>query len=336
MAGKRRPTRWWWSDWMADQGVRAVSLAARGLWMDMLAIMAEGEPVGHLTEPSGRRMSPASLAARVGADPETVTALLDELHEQKVFSRTMGGVIYSRRMVRDQSYLEAQSNFGHKGGNPVLLATSRKKREKLPTDKGADKPPDNHPPYSPMPITKKDNISTTTSPSAARALSGAHEADHPDPGAPSTEGGAGGGGIDDSGGDGMPPVPSLLPDIEAMVARIWGAARTRHGSDEATVREWLDLGLEPEVILARIAAVATDEAEKGSRSPTALRFFDRAVRSSSPPPRRDVSGTAPIEWDARIRTYRDRGFWLRDHWGPTPEERGCQAPPATRRKHGYG
>ena len=31
-------------DWRGDQALRVVSLAARGLWIEMLSIMHEGQP----------------------------------------------------------------------------------------------------------------------------------------------------------------------------------------------------------------------------------------------------------------------------------------------------
>jgi len=35
-------------DWRGDQALRAVSIAARGLWMECLCIMHEAKPYGHL------------------------------------------------------------------------------------------------------------------------------------------------------------------------------------------------------------------------------------------------------------------------------------------------
>lgn len=337
--GRRRPTNWWWSDWMADRGVRSVSLAARGLWIDMLALMADGNPVGHLTEPNGKRMSPSTLARQIGADPEEILPLLEELNDHGVYSRTKGGLIYCRRMVRDERRSRVARESGALGGNPALLASRGKKKENPPLDKGAAKGEDNHTDNPPFPYTKEDIYITTTSPSAARTHARTHEDAPPETEAPSPDGGAGGGGDERDGGVGTPHGSSLLSDIEALVARAWGAARTRHRTDEDTVTDWLGSGLEPEEILHRIGTVAVAEVERGSRPPTALRFFDRAVRQGPAPEtarRSETPGTSPIQWDARVRTFRTRQFWLRDHWGPPPGERGCWAPADTLRKHGYG
>ena len=37
------------ADWRADPRLRMCSLAARGLWIELMSYMHEGEPYGHLT-----------------------------------------------------------------------------------------------------------------------------------------------------------------------------------------------------------------------------------------------------------------------------------------------
>jgi hypothetical protein len=77
------------------------SLAARGLWADMLALMHEATPYGHLLI-NGKAPDAKQLAALVGARPGEVQFCLNELDGAGVFSRTAEGVVYSRRMVRDR------------------------------------------------------------------------------------------------------------------------------------------------------------------------------------------------------------------------------------------
>jgi hypothetical protein len=92
-------------DWRGDQALRAVSLSARGLWVEMLTIMHEASPYGHLIL-GGRGVSNDVLARMAGASMEEVGALLSELESAGVFSRTRKDVIYSRRMVKDHSRSE--------------------------------------------------------------------------------------------------------------------------------------------------------------------------------------------------------------------------------------
>lgn len=93
------------ADWRADPALRMCSLAARGLWVEMLSIMHEAEPYGYLLV-NGRPVTDAQLAVLAAAPSDQVPSLLDELETAGVFSRTRKGVIFSRRMVRDEKKSE--------------------------------------------------------------------------------------------------------------------------------------------------------------------------------------------------------------------------------------
>jgi hypothetical protein len=92
-------------DWRGDQALRAVSIAARGLWIEMLCIMHEASPYGHLIL-GGRAVSNDVLARVAGLGVEECGTLLAELESAGVLSQTRKGVIYSRRMVKDHSRSE--------------------------------------------------------------------------------------------------------------------------------------------------------------------------------------------------------------------------------------
>ena len=116
----RRPaSQFYWGDWLNCQEVRAVSLAARGLWMDMLCYMRQGEPVGHLTHHDGRPISPAQLARTVGESVRVVERLLAELERAGVPGKAENGAYTSRRMLRDeqeyQRYRAGQAEAGKRG-----------------------------------------------------------------------------------------------------------------------------------------------------------------------------------------------------------------------------
>ena len=49
---KRPAFQFYPGDWLHDTAVRACSLAARGLWIDMLSLMHQGHPYGNLTLPA--------------------------------------------------------------------------------------------------------------------------------------------------------------------------------------------------------------------------------------------------------------------------------------------
>ena len=92
----------YWNDWDKDPGLRLCSLAAQGLWMRCLCLMARARPAGYLLIGT-RPCTAAQLAELIGKDHETVTALLDELGRNEVFATTRSGTIYNRRMVRGSS-----------------------------------------------------------------------------------------------------------------------------------------------------------------------------------------------------------------------------------------
>ncbi|KQT52257.1 MULTISPECIES: hypothetical protein [unclassified Aureimonas] len=107
------------ADWRADPALRMCSLAARGLWIEMLAIMHEAEPRGHLLI-NGKAVSVRHLSSLVGASEEQVADLMSELAEAGVYSAKRNGVLYSRRMERDENKSRKLRDNGKLGGNPSL------------------------------------------------------------------------------------------------------------------------------------------------------------------------------------------------------------------------
>ena len=124
------------SDWRGDVTLGPCSLAARGLWMEMLCIMSEAEPRGSLMK-GGRSYTTKQLAALARSTVDEVEGLLAELEAEGVFSRDGDGTIYSRRMRRDIEKEAKDKANGRLGGNPGL-----KPREYAgvnPSDKDEDK-----------------------------------------------------------------------------------------------------------------------------------------------------------------------------------------------------
>src|SRR5664279_3080026 len=85
------------ADWRADPALRMCSLAARGLWMEMLAVMHESDPRGSLLI-NGNNIGTKQLASLCGATLRETIALLKELDAAGVFGRAEDGTIFSRRM----------------------------------------------------------------------------------------------------------------------------------------------------------------------------------------------------------------------------------------------
>lgn len=108
------------ADWRKDPELRVCSIAARGLWIDMIALMHEGDPYGHLVV-NGVAVSDVQLARLVGESVTAVRKLLAELESHNVFSRNDMGVAYSRRMVADEHIRNVRAESGKLGGNPTLM-----------------------------------------------------------------------------------------------------------------------------------------------------------------------------------------------------------------------
>jgi hypothetical protein len=109
------------ADWRADPALRMCSLAARGLWMEMLSLMHEADPRGSLLI-NGKNVSAKQLAGLCGATVRETISLLAELEAAGVFSRADDGTIFSRRMKRDDEKAERDKANGKAGGNPRLNA----------------------------------------------------------------------------------------------------------------------------------------------------------------------------------------------------------------------
>lgn len=107
--------------------LRTCSLAARGLWIEMLCVMSEAEPRGYLLR-RGRPVGMKELSVFAGTTVEIVERLVKELDQAGVFSRTPEGTIFSRRMVRDEENAARSRANGAKGGNPALKASVDEKQ----------------------------------------------------------------------------------------------------------------------------------------------------------------------------------------------------------------
>jgi hypothetical protein len=117
---KQKPWfKFWPSDWRGDEKLRVCSLAARGLWIECLALMHKAEPYGHLLV-NGVPPTIQELGKLVTATAGETTRMLEELKNKGVCSVTEAGVIFSRRMVRDKAKEQKASENGKRGGNPML------------------------------------------------------------------------------------------------------------------------------------------------------------------------------------------------------------------------
>lgn len=148
---KRPAFQFYPADWRKDPALSTCSLAARGLWIELVCIAHESDEYGVLSI-AGKAMTVQQIARAVGESPAVVQKLLAELEDSGVFSRNEQGCILSRRMVRDEHIRNVRADAGRLGGNPNLLKQK---------DKQSAKQTDNQ---SPTPSSSSSSSSSETPP----------------------------------------------------------------------------------------------------------------------------------------------------------------------------
>ena len=117
------------SDWRGDPGLRICSIAARGLWIDMITLMHDAEPYGTLTI-NGKAIEPAALATLLNLPEAQVVTLIEELRRNGVFSTQKNGVIFSRKMKRDRKMREKGKENAMKRWGATPKQTTEKPQQK--------------------------------------------------------------------------------------------------------------------------------------------------------------------------------------------------------------
>jgi len=136
---KRPSFQFYPADWLRDTALRSCSMGARGLWIDMICFMHEGNPYGHL-KVGNKVILSTNLASMVGATLKDVIDWLEELYEAGVYELGEGGEIYSKRMVRDEILRNKRAEGGKLGGNPALKVNHEDNHEVEIEDKQKSTP----------------------------------------------------------------------------------------------------------------------------------------------------------------------------------------------------
>ena len=117
-----RSTKWFWSDWLGDQAVRSLTPAERGLWIDLLALAAVGNPTGYVCDERGEPVPLEQIARLANCTAAEALSLIDGIAAKGAASRDRAGRLFNRRMVRDAELSVKKRRAGQAGG----LATSLK------------------------------------------------------------------------------------------------------------------------------------------------------------------------------------------------------------------
>jgi hypothetical protein len=119
--------KWYWQDWKNEDGLQLVSLAAKGLWVVMLSVMASSRKKGFLLL-GNNKMSVKDLANLTRISEKEALDLLAELREKDIFSETSEGIIYNRRMAREAEISSVRAESGRHGGRPKSKSKAKVKQ----------------------------------------------------------------------------------------------------------------------------------------------------------------------------------------------------------------
>lgn len=142
---KRPAFQFYPADWRRDAALQSCSVAARGLWIELMCVMHDCEPYGVLSV-NGKSMTSAQVARLVGEQEKVVARLMTELEDAGVCSRDEQGRLFSRRMVKDEAVREVRAaggqggaehgykgaEHGKKGGRPRKHQEGSTNEEKTP------------------------------------------------------------------------------------------------------------------------------------------------------------------------------------------------------------
>ncbi len=135
MSKKLPAIQFYTGDWLKDEGVNLSSLAAQGLWINMLCYMNASPVRGTLAKANGEAMTVEDLAHLVRISVKDCQALLDELTRNNVPSLDLNGSIpmyTSRRMLADERVRQRCAEGGRKGGgNPTFKTQGQSVSERL-------------------------------------------------------------------------------------------------------------------------------------------------------------------------------------------------------------
>ncbi len=148
MSEKRPAFQFYPADWRKDLELQSCSIAARGLWHEMMCVMHEAVPYGHLVL-NGKPMTDIQAATACRVTPQAYRSLIAELKAAGVPGETPEGMIFSRRMVRDEETRNARAEGGKAGGEHGQKGAEHGRKGGRPKkETGVKKPPLNPPPSS--------------------------------------------------------------------------------------------------------------------------------------------------------------------------------------------
>lgn len=119
------------NDWLSDIHLHQCSIEARGVWMDLLCIMAKSRKYGYLINGDGKGYCLDTLASLIRINVRKLESCMAELEKEGIFKRDESGAIYSKRLVDDFNRI-----MNHRDGSRERMQRFR--------ERSADKPSPKH------------------------------------------------------------------------------------------------------------------------------------------------------------------------------------------------
>jgi len=94
-------TQWYWTDWLGDPAVRRLTVAERGVWIDLLALAAGGTPYGFVSDWRGDPLPLKELSSHTRVRTKDLRRMVEAIVAKGAASRDERLRMYSRRMVRE-------------------------------------------------------------------------------------------------------------------------------------------------------------------------------------------------------------------------------------------
>ena len=103
-------------DWRKDPCVQALDHSHKGVWIDLLCVMWDSVEPGRVVLPNGTPMPDDAIARNLGIPEAEWKQTRSTLLVYGVASEDEAGVLYNRRMVRDEETRLKKVEAGRKGG----------------------------------------------------------------------------------------------------------------------------------------------------------------------------------------------------------------------------
>lgn len=116
MKDKRPARQWYWGDWKKDMQVQSLDYETRGIWFELLSFLDDSEERGRLVNAFGQSMADDAAAQLLGVTPEKWKQTRSKLLESGTASEDEYGVLYNRRMAREEALSRTRSKSGSAGG----------------------------------------------------------------------------------------------------------------------------------------------------------------------------------------------------------------------------